>query len=181
MKWYIYHPYIYQTNFFFIFMGWNFLIYNYKIFFIILWVYLHWLYIFGLCWLIWLMTTKNKIVFIIVFYENCLHNGFFTQIVSMWRFFVHIVIIWWFFMHIVSFKIIFSMKESYVYVYYILLLTHTLGNFLFCYGLWWTPGRFCFVTRVKHILLTFSGLEKILKTRLTIVKGKYLHHLKELI
>ena len=41
------------------------------------------------------------------FYENCLYNGFFIDIVNMW----------WFFIHIVYFRIIFSMKRGYVYVW----------------------------------------------------------------
>ena len=37
------------------------------IFFIIIWVYMHWLYVFALCLLIWLMTTKIFILVIIMF------------------------------------------------------------------------------------------------------------------
>ena len=51
------------------------------------------------------------------------------------------------------------------------------------YGLWWTQGRCCLVTRVQGTPIPRRGLEIILRKRFTIAeeKSKYLHHLKELI
>ena len=101
--------------------------YNYEFFFIIIWVYVQWLYIFALCLLIWLITTKNhKIVCIMIFYENCLYNGFsyellvcdgflyillFLKLFLVWKrvmwMFERLVKMCEFFGYIVAFKIIF--------------------------------------------------------------------------
>ena len=69
------------------------------------------------------------------FYENYLYNGFSyellvcgsellvcdgfsLELLACCGYFMHIVSMWWFFIHIVSFRIIFSMKGGYVYVWW---------------------------------------------------------------
>ena len=42
---------------------------------------------------------------------------FFIQMVNMWWFFMHILSMWWFFMRTVAFKIIFSVKRGYAYIW----------------------------------------------------------------
>ena len=51
------------------------------------------------------------------FYENCLYNGFSYELLVCRGFSYELLVCGGFFMHIVSFRIIFSMKRGYAYVW----------------------------------------------------------------
>ena len=51
-----------------------------------------------------------------IFYENCLYNGFSYELLVCDGFLCILLVCDGFFIHIVAFKIIFSMKRGYVYV-----------------------------------------------------------------
>ena len=52
-----------------------------------------------------------------IFYENCLYNGFSYELLVCDGFLCILLVCDGFFIHIVAFKIIFSMKTGYVYVW----------------------------------------------------------------
>ena len=52
-----------------------------------------------------------------VFYENCLYNGFLYKLLVCDGFSYELLVCDGFFIHIVSFKIIFSMKRCYAYIW----------------------------------------------------------------